>query len=567
MPEFPPMRESLPTSQDAQKNLVVVHLESVCTELLRRFAADFPTLIETLERSVSFGNFYASAPSSIKSFCDLLYGNTSEMDHVVNWDDPSNRPLGRERHLMDVLREQGYRTYGLGYPVIWRDDINIWQLFGEGTFDWLESRSDFDGALDAMLAERASGDDERPFAAYVWDLRSHLSYSDEQKPAELRGFERLRAGYRATDDTLARVLQALRNHGLEDSTAVVGFGDHGDQFWSHGLYFGFCHAFEPYTEVIRTPAFVLDPGREPAVIDDLVSLVDLKATCLEVLGVEIPETRRWDSGSSPLSQAASPRQFAHCQSLFANQQPNKALPKAWSVTGAEYHLVLTWFGLELYAHHMDPGNHNNLLSFFDLDEDGQLHFDNRGATHSHLRNTLNEAQVQDICSAFYSLRTEMVQLLRNKYTDLEEQPRRAGSPRLRPSVATANSPSRVHLESETTSILMTHQKTSAPSWCRFLQGEGPPTIDSSPLTLWAPASLGLTMGNSDGESDGMKNDPQQDLRDRRRKHRLVGALLGLTVSVAAAWFTVRGVEWACCATGPRLRRCSLAALRPRGRHC
>ena len=391
----------------SRKNLVVLHLESVSVSLLQRFGEDFPTLRGVLDRAVRFEPFFTSAPSSIKSFCDFMYGNTSEMDQVVDWDDPQNRPAGLQRHLMDVLRDADYRVAGLGFPVIWRDDLNAWELFGRGRFDWHADRPAFLEALEAVLG----ADDERPFALYLWDLRSHLSYSDAEKPAEMAGFDRLRAGYRCTDQTLADVLAALERHGLLSSTVVCGYGDHGDQFWTHGLYFGFCHAFEPYTELIRTPAFVLDADLGPREVSRVTSVVDLKATCLARLGIPLAEPDRWDGGSDAL---ASPRQVALCQSLFTNQQPNKALPKCWSVTDAAYHLVVSWFGLELFHHRMDPTNHNNLLSFFDLDGAGVLRFDDRGATHSHFRNTLNAAQVARIAEAFVRLRRQLADVVRRK---------------------------------------------------------------------------------------------------------------------------------------------------------
>jgi len=62
-----------------------------------------------------------------------------------------------------------------------------------------------------------------------------------------------------TDDNLARLLRALSEIGLEESTVVVVAGDHGEALGDHGLYF--THDFTLYDEVLRVPLVVRMPGR------------------------------------------------------------------------------------------------------------------------------------------------------------------------------------------------------------------------------------------------------------------------------------------------------------------
>jgi arylsulfatase A-like enzyme len=440
-------------------NLVVLHLESVSSAILDRFEAEFVHLRKLMDQSTTFDSFFTTAPSSIKSFCDFLHGNTSEMDDVVDWDDVTNRPAGLQENLVDTLRRDGYRVQGHGYPVIWRDDINRWELFGKPSdFRWHEDEA----SLHDSLARLFDGGDA-PFALYLWDLRSHLSYSDDDKPPDLPGFARIRRGYQAIDSTLGWVLEALEGRGRLEDTVIVAYGDHGDELWTHGLYFGFCHAFEPYTDVIRTPAVVRDPRREARRVADVVSLVDLKPTILSLLGIDGDEPPRWDAGIDVLAET---RRFAHCQSLFANQQPNKALPKCFSVTDDNYHLIASSHGLELYAYRMDPTNHCNLLSFFRY-EAGELTFDNQGATHSHMRNTLNDAQREEIALRFEGLRSELCALLRRKYAPFREELRHGfdarGLLRVRPREHTWN---RSHLLSDD------EQREVLRETRAFLAGEG-----------------------------------------------------------------------------------------------
>jgi len=393
------------------RNIVIIHLESVSTEFLDRFPRDFPALRELRDRSTTFTNFFTTCPSSVTTFADVLHGNTSELEHIADFDGSGNRPAGYQANLMDLLAEAGYRCHGLGYPRIWRDDINGWGVFGSGEpFEWFDDHAGFDQRLDQIVSKR----DPAPFAIYLWNLLSHLSYSGASKPEEVDGFSRIHLGYKALDASVARIQRLLDERG-EDDTVVVAFGDHGDELWTHGPYFGFCHAFEPYTSIIRTPASVYVPGAAPSRHRSVTSVADIKATVVDLLDIQADEAPRWDSGTSMF---AGSRQTASCRTLFANQLPNKALPKCYSVSNEEYSLIVGPDGMEMYNFYMDPTNHNNLLSFFDVNEDGDLSFDNRGLTHSHFRRTFNAALVKIIEDQYRTLRTALVNDIQHRMNDL-----------------------------------------------------------------------------------------------------------------------------------------------------
>ena len=396
------------------KNLVMIHLESISNDALRKYPECFPDLTKLMAASSCLPNFFSSAPSSLMSFSDAMYGNSSEMDHIVTWDDVDNRTAGHQQHLFDILANAGYDVSGLGYPVISKDDVNAWDLFGtERRFDWNSDHDEFVAKL-----KNLSSSNGRPFASYVWELRSHLSYMTPEKPAEMRGFDRIKAGYKCLNDTVARVMRALEEAGVLDNTVIIGHGDHGDQLWTHGLYWGFCHAYEPYTEVVNTPAFIYEANRKPQQILTVGSSADLKATALDLLGIETTEAARWDSGTSLLS---GKRNVAFCQTLFANQENNKALPKCYSASNDQYHMIVSRYGLEMYAHKVDPTNHNNLMSFFRLDGGDELSFNDFDCGHSHFKSVLNPAQIAEIRENIISLRRALAQSIREKFTAIPEE--------------------------------------------------------------------------------------------------------------------------------------------------
>ncbi|GJM70151.1 hypothetical protein HMSSN036_23670 [Paenibacillus macerans] len=151
-------------------------------------------------------------------------------------------------------------------------------------------------------------------------------------------------------------------------TIIVGFGDHGDDLWTHALNNGFCHGIEPYTNMIWTPAFIYDASFEGSKdYNNLASLIDLRKTILHLLGYSESNSQEF-SGIDLLN---SKNDFVFSRNLFANQRDTSinatkpmGLKKAYAVLNKDYNLIATQFGLEMYAYRIDSTNHNNLLSFF-----------------------------------------------------------------------------------------------------------------------------------------------------------------------------------------------------------
>jgi uncharacterized sulfatase len=112
------------------------------------------------------------------------------------------------------------------------------------------------------------------------------------------------------DREAATLLDQLKADGLADSTIVIFWGDHGEgiprgkrSLTDYGLRVPLIvHVPKQYREKVRLPG-----GEAPEeVTDNLVSLMDLGPTMLDIAGIAIPE---WMEGRSFLGPRASPRQF------------------------------------------------------------------------------------------------------------------------------------------------------------------------------------------------------------------------------------------------------------------
>ncbi|ELZ09295.1 sulfatase [Halovivax asiaticus JCM 14624] len=106
------------------------------------------------------------------------------------------------------------------------------------------------------------------------------------------------------DAELGRLFAWLRDTGRWEETTVVVASDHGELHGEHGLY---GHEFALYDELVNVPLLVKHPDLDQGRRDDLVELLDLYHTILDVLDVDPAAV--WDGlargAGEPGSESAS----------------------------------------------------------------------------------------------------------------------------------------------------------------------------------------------------------------------------------------------------------------------
>jgi arylsulfatase A-like enzyme len=87
------------------------------------------------------------------------------------------------------------------------------------------------------------------------------------------------------DHHFGRLLDELESRGILENTIVIVTSDHGEHFGDHQL---FGHGNSLYQPLVHVPLIISCPGRVPdaRTVDQFVSLVDLPATVLDVVGLE-----------------------------------------------------------------------------------------------------------------------------------------------------------------------------------------------------------------------------------------------------------------------------------------
>jgi arylsulfatase A-like enzyme len=96
------------------------------------------------------------------------------------------------------------------------------------------------------------------------------------------------------DHYVGAILDTLKDVGLDQDTIIVYSSDHGDFVGHHGLSEKAAMGHNVYEETLRVPLIVRFPGRvkQGLVSSDLVELVDLYPTFLDLAGVARPEGYR-----------------------------------------------------------------------------------------------------------------------------------------------------------------------------------------------------------------------------------------------------------------------------------
>jgi arylsulfatase A-like enzyme len=107
--------------------------------------------------------------------------------------------------------------------------------------------------------------------------RDELDYYIAQYDAEIR----------STDARIADLLESLSELGLSDTTLVILTSDHGEGFGEHDYYW---HGQVPYEEGVHVPLIFRMPGGRAGTVEQVVSLVDLTPTVLDVVGVPLPDS-------------------------------------------------------------------------------------------------------------------------------------------------------------------------------------------------------------------------------------------------------------------------------------
>ena len=173
----------------------------------------------------------------------------------------------------------------------------------------------------------------------------------------------------AQDEQIGLLFDQLRQRGVLENTLVIITADHGEEFGEHGQ---FIHGYSLYESATRVPLLIVAPSGVPKdqVVNDSVSLRDLPATVVDLLGIAGPSrfpgaslARTWKTSAETAADNAAP--ISELRTLI---EPTRDAPAGHDVTDQATALFLDKFAYlkredgqeELYNLVADPAQDRDL---------------------------------------------------------------------------------------------------------------------------------------------------------------------------------------------------------------
>jgi arylsulfatase A-like enzyme len=277
-----------------------------------------------------FWNAYANAPATSPSIASLLTSRYVSQ-HGVATNRRGALPVS-ELTLPEILKQNGYATGAFTANFI----MSAKRGFDQGFDEYVmfrrrpgkrkpRGRVVNSAAVAWVETLREAASRIPPIFLYVQYLEPHFpnrAPPEDQKEARRRlakpqtypGGIAYAAEVFSADARIRELFTALRDRGVLENAVVVITSDHGEQFFDHGSLF---HANALYNEEVRIPLALFAGGYDGRVdIHDVVTLIDLAPTILDLAGIPPPDTFEGESfrdlipagagGSGPTSPAGRP---------------------------------------------------------------------------------------------------------------------------------------------------------------------------------------------------------------------------------------------------------------------
>ncbi len=348
------------------RNVLLITIDTLRADRLGCLGSDrglTPHLDSLAAEGAVFSNAWTPVPLTAPSHASMLTGRYPITAGLRN--NGVEVLSAQELLLPEILRERGFQTAGIvsalvlastfglnqGFDLYYEEDISGGER-GRGL--WYDQRP-ADKTIDRTLAWlRASVG--RPFFLWVHLFDPHDPY-DPPSPYKEKFAQALYDGEIAfADAQVGRLLEALREMSLDDSTLIIAAGDHGESLGDHGESF---HGIFIYNATMRVPLIVRAPGGRRGVrVDDPASTLDITPTVLASLGIQVPTTMQ---GVSLLDAAARggrvPARSLYLETIYPTTSYGWAAPRG-IVSGSWKSIDLP--AAELYDVASDPSEKSNL---------------------------------------------------------------------------------------------------------------------------------------------------------------------------------------------------------------
>jgi hypothetical protein len=278
--------------------------------------ATFPQFFALRSRARWFTRTFAPAAGTDLSMTGVLTGKPNPMS-------------GSELTVPEAFAAAGYRTHAVVPAEVLRFASPTMLTRGFASHAVVDEQAGGGGGAQAITSPRTTdlglafldgwtARPERPFFLWLhyFDVHEHaqipadapalVAHAGGRAPRGTR--ERYRALVGVVDDSLGRLLSELERRGLRDNTIFVLLSDHGESLGEHPRL-PERHGRVLYNALTHVPLAVAVPGLEAAEVSHPVSLLDVPATLLDLLGVPGDASEVEGESLLPLLLDASPSLF------------------------------------------------------------------------------------------------------------------------------------------------------------------------------------------------------------------------------------------------------------------
>ena len=201
-----------------------------------------------------------------------------------------------------------------------------------------------------IMPEKVEGDwDDIPKRGinYVTSVNGKMNAEQEKKAV---------AAYYASvaymDAQVGKVLNTLKEEGLEDNTIVIFTSDHGFHLGEHSFWM----KVSLHEESARVPLIIKVPGKKPAVCNSFAELLDLYPTVVELAGLQVSEHLQ---GKSLVETLSNPKYKVRDMAFSVTQGGKTFLLRDENWAYIQYDEDAA-SGIELFDMKKDPKQFTNL---------------------------------------------------------------------------------------------------------------------------------------------------------------------------------------------------------------
>jgi choline-sulfatase len=370
---FAPVPDSVPRDL----NFVFLTIDTLRADHLGCYGYKRPTspaLDALAAQGTLFENGWAHAPSTRYSMPAIA---TGRWPSTIDWDESIWWPRMRNmRTMAEALHDAGYFTAGLfsfsyfalsdrrgfergmDYYNADRAALHV-AVNGPMESHGTSSREMADDAIAFLDAHRA-----QKFFLWLHFYDPHLSYEPHPEVTPSFGSSRpdLYDGeIRFTDIHVGRVLAHLRALGIDNRTAIVVTGDHGEGLGEHGITE---HGFDLYAAQTKVPFIIRVPGLPAQRLTQPAGHIDLAPTLVNLARGK-PEPSFLGRSLVPLlvggAAAAAVPEGQKRDAVF--QEVSSERGKKRALVTATHHLMWNWIPnntTECYDHRRDPEETHDL---------------------------------------------------------------------------------------------------------------------------------------------------------------------------------------------------------------